>query len=56
MSKHWKSFKKHCFKMFMGKQKVNMKSVMEHLKKIVRNSKYSKSESFKKFSALAKNS
>ena len=31
--KHWKGFKETCFEMFMGAQVVNMKIVMEPLRK-----------------------
>ena len=54
MSKHWKGFKKHCFKMLIsGREVENITIIMELLNKLVRNSEYSKCGDFKRLSVLA---
>ena len=53
MSKNWNGFKKHCFEIFTREQEVKTKTAMKPMKKLIRNSEYSKSDNFKKFSVLA---
>ena len=55
MSKHWKSFIKYCFEMFMhGGIGSKHGECYGTFKKLVRNFEFSKSEDFKKLSASAK--
>ena len=54
MSKHWKGLNKVCFEMFKGAQVVTRSKIgYGACKKLVRDSEYSKSDNFKKFSVLA---